>query len=452
MEITTWSTSFFLSLALGALIGFEREINERKDLLTDKINVKVAILGLRSFSLVAGLGSIAGALIIPFPVMAAILFGIFGLLLLAFYIIDSKSTHDFGITTETALLYSFLIGFLVSVNILPVQVIISVTVLLILLLSRKERIKRIVDDITHHEVNAFVSFAILAFVILPFLPNQGYSLSDLPHLNQFAQNLEIDISQITDLELFNPFKLWFIVVLITGVDLLGYILERILGKSGWLVASLIGGFVSSTATTISIAQESKTNTHHEPLLSAAIFATSVSFIPILLLLAVLNSSLFLAFFPILSIVLITSFILGFYYLNKSKKTDQIKIKEKDILHDHQIFDLFSALKFVVIFLAINIASKLSLIFLGNTGFLFTTALGALSGLDAVVINTAQLVGTKIDITLGIWGLLLANSINLFAKTAYCYLQGHKSFATRYFTSMVIIVGVSIFAVILFGQI
>ena len=111
---------------------------------------------------------------------------------------------------------------------------------------------------------------------------------------------------------------------------------------------------------------------------------------------------------------------------------------------HEIFNLGPALKFALLFLTITIVSKLALEFFGNSGFLLTTALGALAGLDAVMINTAQLAGKTIDARLGVIAFLLANAINLSAKSVYSFLQGNRSFAMQLTAGMVIIIITSLF--------
>jgi uncharacterized membrane protein (DUF4010 family) len=354
---------------------------------------------------------------------------------------------DPGITTEISVIYTYLIGFLIVTNLLPVQVVAALTVVLVLLMSRKEEIKKFIKDIRQHEINALISFAILAFVILPFLPNQTFALSDFHGFENFFNNIGWDISKIAGLELINPFKLWLIVVLITGVDLLGYVLERTIGQGkGWLVASLVGGFVSSTATTISIAQESKTTKNMNPLLAGAVLATLVSFLPVAMILASLNSQLFVSFLPVLASLIISSLMIGFFFLRASSASKNQKVVDsKKIDQSHQIFSLTSALRFMGIYLVINIMSKIAIEFYGSNGFLVTSALGALTGIDAIVINTSQLSGNQISLTLGVWALVLANGVNLLAKTTYSYLQGTREFALKYLLCSVIIITASIAA-------
>lgn len=438
MENLDWPVKLLLSFLLGAVLGLEREVNAKKDLRGDKTNQKIAVLGLRSFSLVAGLGSLTALIMTQFPLMAAILSGSFFVLLIMYYFFDSSFSKDSGITTELGVFFSFLIGFLISANLLPVQVVVALTVVVILLLSRKEYIKSLLEDVQKREINALISFAILAFVILPFLPNQDYSLNSLG-LNQTLQNTPLNLQQISNLELINPFKLWLIVVLITGVDLLGYILERFLGqKKGWLITSLVGGFVSSTATTISIAQESKNTKSQSPLLAGAVFSNLVSFLPIAILLITLNSALFVSFFPVLITMSVVALIIGFYFLKVSTKHKKDK-SQKNVNSNPQIFSLNSALRFMGIYLVVNIVSKIALEFFGNTGFLITSAIASVTGIDAVVINTAQLTNQRIDLSLGILALLIANGVNLLAKSVYSFIQGSKEFAYKFTISMVIII-------------
>lgn len=442
MEGFDWPLKFILSFVLGAVIGLEREINEKK-VVKGEAKTKAAIIGLRTFSLVAGMGTLVGLFYPTFPLIAVLGASILFLLILVYYIFDSWKTLDLGFTTELALIYSFVIGFLLAVNVVPIQLIIALTVVLVLLMSRKEDIKNLVEEIKQTEINAFISFAILAFVILPFLPNKNFALSDFGNTNEILKNVGINLNQFANLQLFNPFKLWMIVVLITGVDLLGYILERTIGsKRGWLIASLAGGFVSSTSTTISIAQESKHNKNLNSLLAAAVFANFVSFIPITFLLITLNPALFINFFiPLLSIF-IASGCLGFYFYFQAKKEKVDSIDKHQVQTSHNIFDLVSALKFVGIFLLVNIVSKVALELFGNTGFLIASAMGALPGIDAVVINTASLAGSQVSFGVAVWALILINSVNLLAKSVYSFLQGSKAFAFQFFISMLIIISVS----------
>jgi len=430
-----------IALILGAVIGLEREINEKRDIKNSQVDR--SLLGLRTFSLTAGLGALSGLLFPNFlPISLFVGLSFLGIAI-AFYIFDSLYHKDLGITTEISLIYSFIIGFILTTNILPISLIIALTVIVILLLSRKEKIQNVVEDINKKEVNAFVSFAILATVILPFLPDHSYAISDIPQLKSLIQGMDGNFRKLLDIELFNPFKLWFIIVLVSGIDLAGYVLERTIGqRKGWLLASLVGGFISSTATTVSIAKQSRKVKNHTLLLASAVLANAVSFIPVLFLIATINASFLARILPVLGILFATTTAVGLFHyfrtLREHKKTKDRNNGGKD----EKIFDVMAAVKFAGLFLAVTIASKIGLEFFGNSGFVLTSAIGAFIGIDAVVINTAQLAGQQVDFSLAVLTFIVINAVNFGAKIIYSFIQGDKVFALKLAVSLLIPVVIS----------
>ncbi len=433
-----------LAFLIGIALGTEREIHEK----TGKFNEQPsATLGIRTFSLITVLGAISGVLAKTYMPLSLFLCGAFFLLLLAFYILDVKNTKSTGITTEIALLYSFVIGLLLTLNAIPIQVTLAVTVGVILLLSQKTFIKNTVRNVQHHELNAFISFAIIALAILPFLPNTTYAINDIPALKGLIKNVGWG-TKIFSIDIINPFKLWTYVALITGIDLIGYLLERTIGqRKGWLVASAAGGFVSSTATTQSLAQESRSRKNANILVAAAVLANLISFIQIGLLVLPISGLLFINLLPILITMILVSAGILFYFLKAKGSHDRAVKKSSN--EEKKIIDLKAALTFAVLFLVINSISKIALLFFGSSGFLLTSALGAFAGLDAVIINTAQLVGKNIDMSVAILAFIIANAVNLAAKTLYSFSLGSKEFAIKLGISMAIIVGASLTAFFLF---
>ena len=102
-----------------------------------------------------------------------------------------------------------------------------------------------------------------------------------------------------------------------------------------------------------------------------------------------------------------------------------------------------------LFLLINIVSKVSLEFLGNSGFLLTSGIGALAGIDAVTISASELAGTRIDFKLAIMGILIANAVNLIAKTFYAFSSGARNFALRFGASVIFVIATSLLTYFLF---
>lgn len=426
-----------MAFVLGAVIGLEREVNEKRSVKNSKTNR--AILGLRTFSLAAGLGAVSGLLYPQFLPVSIFLFFSFIVIAASFYIFDSIYHKDIGITTEISLIYSFVIGFILTTSILPISLIVALTIIIILLLSRKENIQNVVEDINKKEINAFVAFAILAAVILPFLPDHTYSLSDFPNAKDVVKEFGGNFKTLLNIELFNPFKLWFIIVLVSGVDLVGYVLERTVGhRKGWVFASLVGGFISSTATTITLAKRSTETKNHNVLLAGTFFANAVSFIPVLFLVATINPSFLPKLIPTLLLTFLTTLLIGlFYYFKSHQNSQKLKDNARNNKANDKIFDLYSAVKFAGLFLIVTMLSKIGLEFFGNSGFIATSTIGALIGLDAVVINIASLAGGKVDVSLAILTFIIVNAVNFGAKVVYSFIQGDKKFAAKLALSLAI---------------
>ena len=437
-----------LSLLLGMAIGLERESYELQIDKTKKSGV--GSLGIRSFALITTLGTIAALLIQNYFSLFLIISITFCLLLIAYYILGSLSTKDNGLTTELAILWSYLIGIFVGLNIFPIQLIIAMTVILMLILSLKQKIKLFVAGIKQFELESFISYAIIALVVLPFLPNTGYFLKDIPFLKSILSAFQINFDKFLNLEIINPFSLWKVVALITGVEIAGYFLEKTIGqKKGWLLTSIAGGFISSTSTTQSLAQKSKRSKNTNRLVSAAVLANFSSFIQHFILLASVNLIFLSKNLIYIFSISIAAAVIGLYFLKKEDKKSENLLETKENLKKDKLFSLLPALKFAVLFLFIKIITKFALIIFGNNGFIISTIFGAVTGLDAVTINTAELAGKTISYQTGVITLILANSVNLLSKSGYAFTQGSRIFAKKFLFSVIIIIAFSFFGLIPF---
>lgn len=424
-----------LALLLGAFIGLERQIHEKGE---QKVGQR-SFLGLRTFALITPLGAIAGLVYAHNPLLFLVISIAFVLLTLGYYAFDSFFSKDIGITTEIALLYNFIIGVLITTNILPLQVLIGLTVVLGLILSRKEIIKQYVSGIGQEQMASLISYLVIALVILPLLPNVSYKLSDIPQLLSILSSFGIHLGSFTSIEVINPFKLWLIVALITGVDVFGYILEKTIGqKKGWLLTSFAGGFVSSTATTGSLALQSKNSGSIDHLVAAAVVSNLASFLQHMLIILPLSLLLFTKLIPAITLMIFSSLLITLFFFKKGKLDENIQAT-KESLKKTKLFNLFPALKFALLFLFIRLFAQIALQIFGEGGFFVSMALGAIPGMDAVLISIAELAGKTITFTNALWAFVLANAVNLFVKSFYSFINGKKEFAVKFSISTVIII-------------
>jgi uncharacterized membrane protein (DUF4010 family) len=103
------------------------------------------------------------------------------------------------------------------------------------LLHWKDPLHAFARRIGTDEFRAIIQFVLIALVLLPVLPDRAYG----PYA------------------VLNPFKIWLMVTLIVGINLVSYVIHRSMSdRKGSLIGGLLGGMISSTATTVSHARQS----------------------------------------------------------------------------------------------------------------------------------------------------------------------------------------------------
>ena len=249
---------YLVALAIGLLLGLERERGKSGRLPA----------GSRSFALL----SLAGAIAATFGTWAVVvgLGGVAGLLAVAYF---RTSGEDPGTTTEIAAIVAYLLGALAYSR--P-AVAGALAVIVALVLVSKDRIHRFAREIISEvELEDAIKFFVVAFVVLPLLPDQPFG----PY------------------GVLNPFKVWLLVVLLTGISWIGYIGVRALGpRRGLLVTGLAGGFVSASATTASMGRLSRTAGLRAPL-AGALLASVATFVQLLLVIGIVDADVLRRLWP-----------------------------------------------------------------------------------------------------------------------------------------------------------
>jgi uncharacterized membrane protein (DUF4010 family) len=427
-----------LALLFGAAVGLERESGQPRE---------GSAGGMRTYALIALLGSVCGILYVNnLAVLAIAVTVCFFIMILVYYGIGSLRTGDYGMTTEVATFFTFLIGMLPMLNIIPTQMIVAIFVVLVMILSIKAKTKELVAGVSSKEIQSFINYAIISLVILPFLPNIGYSLHSIPVVVKILENMGVILGPFMDIEIINPQKLWFVVVLITGIDVFGYALGRIIGnKSSFTVASFLGGFVSSTSTTQSLALRSKKTHTVNYLIGAALLSNMASFMQVFLLAGPLNGKWLITLLPSLFIMIGTSGMLALYFL---KKHEPEKQEEERGIKDFKIFSLESAFKFAVLITTVKLLTKVCLILFGKSGFIISSIIASFVGMDAIIITLAEMAGVAFTFKFAVLTFLLVNATNLISKMVYSYIQGSRNFAFR-FIAAISVVAIASFAGLLF---
>lgn len=422
--------NLLLAIIIGGTIGLERES-------IDQSNNNIG--GIRTYALISLTGAIAGILSLHNYTNFSLLITVaIVIIVVIYYFIGAKATKNFGISSELSAILTYIIGFLLAVEIIPLEITVAIFVILMFILSVKSKTTQLVAGISRQELQSFISYAIITLVILPILPDTSYKLIDIPVLPQIFTSLNIDLGKFATIDIINPRKIWIVVVLITGIDVFGYILGRIVGnKKGFALTSFIAGFISSTSATQSLAQRSKSSIFVNHLVGAAILANLASFLQIFLLVGPLNPHWLMSIAPAIFFMIIIAGFMAFVLLRKKESAEnEENVKESK---PTKIFSLLPALRFAGILVLVKIITKTCLILFGNSGFVISSVIASFAGIDAIMVNLAEMAGKTISFQFALLTFILVNATNLLSKTIYSFLLGNRTFAYRFMISAVLIV-------------
>ncbi|MDF9828593.1 uncharacterized membrane protein (DUF4010 family) [Ereboglobus sp. PH5-10] len=222
-------THVLVSACLGALIGLIRQWNDQQ---TPEAPVDFG--GVRTYSLWSLLGCLSAFVSDNYiAAMLPVVMVLVGAHLVVAHIKSASDRYPGGTTFASSML-TCLIGALVNWG--YTQSAIVVAAFTMVMLGIKQPVHSITSRFTTADIRATLQFVAITGVILPLVPNRAMG----PYLA------------------FNPFSIWLMVVLISGIGFLGYVLMRMLGtKAGIAATGFLGGLASSTATTLAFSKRSK---------------------------------------------------------------------------------------------------------------------------------------------------------------------------------------------------
>lgn len=407
---------FGFALLIGALIGLEREFFQQKEDAPD-------FAGIRTFSLIALLGSVSTFLAQDLGVILAAL-ALAGLILMTAVSYSQtlrRSQSETGITTEIAAILTFLFGVLVMGD--HALVAIALAVVTSLLLALKGRLHGIIRNMSSEDIHVTFQFALVAAVILPLLPNRA----------------------IDSLGLLNLFQIWLMVVFVSGIGFSGYVLMKILGPSqGINLMGILGGLASSTATTISFSSASREYPHMAPHYArAVVLASSVMFPRALFLVLIIHPPLALKVLIPITVMLLT----GLIYIFAVHKGNQ-----KDKPDIHQSFrvtnplKLSTAVKFGILFALVFIVVEYSQSLIGASGVYLVSFLAGLTDVDAITLSLSRLSGNhQLSTDVAGMAVIIATLMNTISKGAITYFSGSPQLRRPVITAFFLIVLAGIFS-------
>lgn len=393
MDLASVFQKLGIALGLGLLVGLQRE------------RVATRLAGVRTFPLVTILGTVCAILAQSFggSVIAVGLIALAGMIVIGNLARIREGDIDPGLTTEIAMLLMFTVGAYLVVGYSGVAIVIGGGVAV--LLQYKGQLHGIVARLGDNDLRAIMQFALISLVILPVLPDRAYG----PYA------------------VLNPRNIWWMVVLIVGISLGGYIVYKFWGnRAGLVLGGILGGMISSTATTVSYARRAAAEPASSHLAAIVVtIASAVVYARLLLEIAVVAP----AFLPdasgplVVMLILLSAFSIALWVRNRKEK-NEMPVPENPS-------ELKSALMFCLVYAIVIFAIAAAKERFGSKGLYVVAGFSGLTDVDAITLSTSRLVSSGTLSGSDGWRLIiLASTANLAFKFAIITSIGHRQLLTK----------------------
>lgn len=401
-----------LSLALGLLIGLERERRGKE-------------AGLRTFGFICLLGALGGSLGDAYGLLILALVGVLAVLL---NLHTLRANEGMELTTSAAMLVTCFAGILCGKGhtISPAAVMVIATALL----AWKERLADFSMGLTESELRSALLLAILAIVIYPALP----------------------IGAVGPWQLIEPRAAWVTVILIAGIGFVNYILWKMYGTRGTELSGFLGGLVNSNFTVIELSSRVReaAGVFVESAYRGILLATTAMLVRNAGLLLVLAPLALVGSFAAFALMLFTSIglVLWSYRQRRpppAEPSAQIKLELP--------FSLPLALKYGVVFLALHVLGNLAQRQFGDVGFYFVSAVGGLMSSASAVAAAATLASQgSLSATVAGTGAVLASFTSIAFSLSFVLRTHHRGLITRLATAMVCVAVAGLIGVLIWDSI
>jgi uncharacterized membrane protein (DUF4010 family) len=265
-------------------------------------------------------------------------------------------------------------------------------------LELKDFLENLATKIPGQEIFTFTKFLLLTFVILPIVPDQGFT--------SFA---------------LNPYKTWLIVVAISGVSYGSYLLEKLAkGTGGIRLAALLGGAYSSTFTTFVMAKQSREAKSPHCYSGSILMASGVMYLRFLVLIALFNGEL--AHRLLSSFVALGALgILGGWAWSAIQDGGSSEIQQN--YQAKNPLELATAFSLAVLFALFMVATSYAVTRLGSGGIYGMAAITGLAPVDPFIMGLTQTAGRLTPMGLAAGGVVVAAASNNFAKAIIAAVLG-----------------------------
>lgn len=226
----------------------------------------------------------------------------------------------------------------------------------------------------------------------------------------------------------NPREVWVIAIALACVSFTGYAAVKYLGASrGVLVAAALGGLVSSTAVTIANARRAAAGEGSSRLLAAGVaIATSISFLRVFAITAVMQPRLLLLMGPTLLAAALFAIVFGLVsaFWLESEIAQQPKVEFRNP------FGFWTVIGFALFLGAIIVLGRAVGEGFGASGAVAGAILVGLVDVDSVTVSMARLTPDPLTSEHAAYAILAAVASDTVSKVAIGAVIGRGWFAAE----------------------
>jgi uncharacterized membrane protein (DUF4010 family) len=409
---------FAIALMIGAIVGIERE-KTLKD--------KAGIGGIRTFVLFAEAGAVGGwlSLRVGSPWILAATVAAVAAAIVAGYVAQTRSDPAAqGLTTEIAAIVVCLLGAAAATGHREIAGALGISTSA--LLAFKGRIHGVVAKIGEDDLYAVLKLLLATFVVLPLLPDRT----------------------IDPWDTINPRTTWWLVILISGLSLLGYAAVRIVGpKHGFALTGLFGGLVSSTAVTLSFARRSKEEAGSPalagPLAAGVLVAWAIMFVRVGVTVAVVHRPLLATLWAPMAAMAAAASIAAFVQMQRIRGP----VAAADVPLRNP-FSIASAARFALLFAAVLLVVKLLQTYAPGHGLLALAAIAGMTDVDAITLSMADLAAKGGDSSTAATAIVIAAVSNTLVKCGMTVGIGAPALRGRMLVSTAALLAAGVAALVL----
>ncbi len=401
-----------LSLALGLLIGLERERRGKE-------------AGLRTFGFICLLGALGGSLGEGYALLILALVGVLAVLLNVHTLRAGQGTE---LTTAAAMLVTCMAGILCGQGhtISPAAVMVIATALL----AWKERLAGFSTGLTESELRSALLLAILAIVIYPALPRGAVGPWDL----------------------IEPRAAWVTVILIAGIGFVNYILWKLYGERGTELSGFLGGLINSNFTVIELSSrvQPASGAFVDSAYRGILLATTAMLIRNAGLLLILAPLALVGSLAAFALMLFTSAGLVLWsYRHRNPQTAEEPVQIKLELP----FSLPLALRYGAVFLVLHIVGGLMQRQFGDAGFYVVSVIGGLMSSASAVAAAATLAAQgSMSPTVAGTGAVLASFTSIAFSLSFVLRTRNRRLIGRLASAMACVAVAGLIGVLAWGTV